>query len=1225
MMPGMSRRKNRSRDSVRAPAPPPAALLQALAESVYGMPPWMIQARLSDFSRGGLGVPLGATGTPSDRKGGRDLPLFWSELDLRGYRILARHICDSNPFGKGFLKLLVNYHVRKGFGWQACRKGAKKTPYATTAAGGDPLVAKGQQILDRFRDGAQWPLKSREAFRRWCRDGDLIGRWFSGGSYRLPQFRFGEPDALGSPSGNTEGDDSFGILTPRDDPAGPPEAFHFFHADAQPEGWVDASRVTFCKRNTDSGIKRGLPDFFPVAQELEDCTQLVRAMLATAIRQAKVAWIERHMGKALSQVMAAIPQYATQTGYQGQARAPFDSQVPWWLMPQVGSGLNPWEPPGAVRHVNGDREYEAGPTSTGVASYIQAEQAALRGCGVIWSFPEFFSGDASNANYASTLVAGTPFIAEVESTQYEFGAVWERPCALKVLEMARDAGLLTYEEWAALDVEVTEPAAVTPQPDKDTQTLVQQLGAKIISLDTVRQKLGLDPQHESEGVKKDAADAQPAAPVPAPALADDDDPLGSIRESRAARREGETWQVGSNWYTKRDGKIRKAADPSQRGAKDDAAKGLGDRRAKAKTAADKLAAGGKDLTHEDVAALDDHFATLTRDQMRDVARAIGAKVGGLKAHLAERLIAEAKARVSAPTSTPSPPAAAPSTHAVQVHLVTALNAAEGLTDAQREHYGQSMARVVRTMPKGALDRVSANLDGINFHGSVKDIPNAMIEQLADQPGLDDVQRVALRRQYSYLKDRNIGGVYMNGFQHIHVDGDGPRADASGRRGSGFALAHGIYAHELTHAIDGPGHELSASPEWREAFAAEISHAESAEPPLTQYAGTKPQEGFAEFGRLVYGSDVPHAQIAREFPKATAVFQARGLWPDQERTGAVRESRASDAGRALPEIFSEAIPFGDGSHADALLDPLDPAAAVLALAQLRADGDDEAAAELLELLDRSGDLTRESRVAEQGAPPFPGAVLSGDPPRWHNPRTGGTHATDAHHPHGEQEAADHTYGAQSPEEQSRFASLRAAAAEELGRTVGGRVVLAMGHGAVWTWHHLVHPVERRLLYAAKKSGELAVEAAKERGLSPEKAEALKRALYVADFVAGYGTGYVGYLAAGPLGAKAGSVLPSVSVMYLAYSTARNPAATWRAARTVVASTFAKGQTAQESTLTDRDLAAMIADRIDRSDIDTNWWLALFHAALTQTQGDTRRAVALADAAIQRQPRDPAEGA
>lgn len=496
------------------PEPVPAPLLRRTAESVQFLPPWVLQRALLPFDRGGPGVGFGAaTGTVSDRRAGRDVPRFWSELDLRGYRILARHITDTNPFGKGFLKLLVNYHVRKGYGWQCCKRGVKKTPYQTSGAPTDPLVAKGQRILDEFRDRSRWPLLSREAFRRWCRDGELIGRFFSAGPGRLPTFRFGEPDALGSPTGDTDGGDSFGIRTPDDDPAGEPEAFHFWNDDGTTGEWVDAEGVIYTKRNTDTGVKRGLPDFFPVASELDECTTLVRSMLATAIRQAKTAWIEKFPGRTAQQVIAAVPEYAPQTGYSGQARSPYDLAALNGLLPMLPGGANPWEPPGVVRKVEGDREYEPGPTSSGVPNYIQVEQAALRGCGVIWSFPEFFSGDASNANYASTLVAGTPFVAEVESNQYEFGAVWERPCALKVLELARDAGLLSWEEWRQLDVETTEPAVVSPQPKEDTQMYTAQLQAGVVSLDTVRQKLGYDPQHEAAGVLKDRqAQQQPQGP-----------------------------------------------------------------------------------------------------------------------------------------------------------------------------------------------------------------------------------------------------------------------------------------------------------------------------------------------------------------------------------------------------------------------------------------------------------------------------------------------------------------------------------------------------------------------------------------------------------------------------------------------------------------------------------------------------------------------------------------
>jgi hypothetical protein len=58
-------------------------------------------------------------GTILDRRSGKNLPLVWTELDLREFRRWARVICDVNPFAVGFLGLLVDFHIRQGFGWQA--------------------------------------------------------------------------------------------------------------------------------------------------------------------------------------------------------------------------------------------------------------------------------------------------------------------------------------------------------------------------------------------------------------------------------------------------------------------------------------------------------------------------------------------------------------------------------------------------------------------------------------------------------------------------------------------------------------------------------------------------------------------------------------------------------------------------------------------------------------------------------------------------------------------------------------------------------------------------------------------------------------------------------------------------------------------------------------------------------------------------------------------------
>lgn len=101
-------------------------------------------------------------------------------------------------------------------------------------------------------------------------------------------------------------------------------------------------------------------------------------------------------------------------------------------------------------------------------------------------------------------------------------------------------------------------------------------------------------------------------------------------------------------------------------------------------------------------------------------------------------------------------------------------------------------------------------------------------------------------------------------------------------------------------------------------------------------------------------------------------------------------------------------------------------------------------------------------------------------------------------------------------------------------------------------------EHKLFYVSHKTRDIAIAAAKERNLSPEGADRLKRVLFIADFVGGYVTGAIGGAiggavgggAGGVTGAKIGMLMPSASVLFLAYSTAKDPVATWKAARSVI---------------------------------------------------------------------------
>lgn len=433
----------------------------------------------------------GANGSLSDRKAGRFLPVFWNELDLRWYRVLARHLDSTNNFAIGFLSHLVNFVVGKGFGWQACRTGAAKTPYQTVGAPSDPLVTKGQSILDAWRDANKWPVKSRRAYRRLRREGEVFGRFFSGGWDALPAFRFVPPELVGSPDGDTATERSFGIET---DPDDVDTVWAFYVRDAAGDGltgkWVPAEKMVFRKINSDDEVKRGVTDFLPMSAELDGVRLLLRAMLDTSHEQAKMAWMERFPHALVDQVRGMVNKYPA--NQPDRPRYPDGLPLPWG-----GNDIRQTY----VKRTEGDRELEPGPTFAGVTNYLAVEQACLRGMGARWNMPEYFSGDASNANFASTLVAGSPFVRAIEGEQLEHAADWERPVALKVLDAAVDAGWLTPAERRQLDVEVTPPAVTTPEPDKDATRITGLVSAKLLSPQTAQLQLGLDPQHEEANLQ----------------------------------------------------------------------------------------------------------------------------------------------------------------------------------------------------------------------------------------------------------------------------------------------------------------------------------------------------------------------------------------------------------------------------------------------------------------------------------------------------------------------------------------------------------------------------------------------------------------------------------------------------------------------------------------------------------------------------------------------------
>lgn len=192
------------------------------------------------------------------------------------------------------------------------------------------------------------------------------------------------------------------------------------------------------------------------------------------------------------------------------------------------------------------------------------------------------------------------------------------------------------------------------------------------------------------------------------------------------------------------------------------------------------------------------------------------------------------------------------------------NNAIKLSEEQKASYKNAATQVIGHMPDKAVQLMNRGIERAFFYPSIRgdnSTTEAWVKGGNKSPGLG----------------KAIGGFYSGSSLEVHLDG---------RSGIGTGIdpgasTTGIYAHEFGHAIDmGIGMEsrygvmgrASESGAWHDVFKAEIDRPGG---PLSEYARTNPSEGFAEFCRLLYGSNQSHR--AREmFPRAHEFFRSRGL-------------------------------------------------------------------------------------------------------------------------------------------------------------------------------------------------------------------------------------------------------------------------------------------------------------------------------------------------------------
>jgi hypothetical protein len=400
---------------------------------------------------------------------------FASEQQLSHARAACRALERNNEFAINGHENRISYIVGTGHTYKVvARKGATVDPL---------LVEQAQDALDTFCRENRWRQRQQEIVRRRDRDGEVFLRFFTAADGQV-RLRFVEPSQVFRPGELAErAAASFGVETEPDDV----ETVLAYWIDGAA---VDADEIQHRKLGVDSNVKRGVPLFYPVRENLRRAEKLLANMATVADIQTAIAMIRRHdrAGLAAAQSFRAATATATlASGATGDASY-FRRYAPGTIL----------DAPKSI-------EYEFPAAGLDASRYVRVLQAILRSIASRLVFPEFMlTSDASNANYASTLVAEGPAVKVFQrwqaDTQVDDLAVMDR-----VIAAAVRAGRLPSGARDQIEIQVGKPRVATRDEKQEAEVnqLYHQLGVK--SRQTIAAEIGLDYDQEQANL---AADVQ---------------------------------------------------------------------------------------------------------------------------------------------------------------------------------------------------------------------------------------------------------------------------------------------------------------------------------------------------------------------------------------------------------------------------------------------------------------------------------------------------------------------------------------------------------------------------------------------------------------------------------------------------------------------------------------------------------------------------------------------
>lgn len=467
------------------------------------------------FGYGRVGQPILYT-TLNDRDDGKYLPIYQSQMDLAAIRAEARNVTAMSGGVMGAIGTLTNYTLGAGLKFTAQQ--APACPVSISPEVLQSLIVEAQAVIDQFlRENNFQSDMDREIDARAREDGEAFIELCVSPMGQI-RASFDEPDMVCQPSDSRsievwlQDTDplryssewiwswSFGVHCVRKTPDDP-QGYHVVY-DTTGSDWdyIPASRMLHVKRNVPRNVKRGVSDLYWIANDVQREAKIRRNTAAGAALQAAIAWVREHA--------TGITPTAVSNMVTGNAVTTRQQRTSSGTQLRPGGKLRE----GTVVDIPENMKYLPGPMgSERNPNFILVAQYVSRAIAQRWAMPEFmFTSDASNANYASTLVAESPFTKARETDQRFYSQRFVE-LMWKVLRLAHEIGR-SFRQLSRFDdlMQILEITAEGPRvSNRDELQMVQrqeiQMRLGLLSEDTAAAEGGLDIAKErAKGAKPQA-------------------------------------------------------------------------------------------------------------------------------------------------------------------------------------------------------------------------------------------------------------------------------------------------------------------------------------------------------------------------------------------------------------------------------------------------------------------------------------------------------------------------------------------------------------------------------------------------------------------------------------------------------------------------------------------------------------------------------------------------